>query len=1172
MDTLRILYIGDDPALPAVLDGAFAGAQVVGVLDEKGLTHLKPSSVWALALVESSLKWTSAAAVLSHLRTHARVQLTLLLHHADADAPAEAWLQAGLIDAVVLRPPAAQDVIPAVTQALLQRVVTFPPPPPPARGQEYLDIFERIPVGLYRTTPDGRILAANRALLDLLGYPDLASLQQVRAQEVFVNPADRERQRAILHSTGRLLEDEVCWRRRDGSLIWVRDHARAVFDERGEVLYYEGAVLDVTERRHARLELQRERDFIAAVLNTVGAIIVILDPQGRVIRCNRAFEQLFHYSESEIRGKLWSEVLLAPEELERVGQIFQRLRAGHLPSAHEYVCLTREGERRLVAWSNTVLRDASGAATHILITGIDVSERQQAQQELARALERFRSVVQNVREYIYSVEMEDGRVVSSYHSPRCVDVTGYTPEEYQRDPELWLTMIHPEDRLKVGAQFMRVMAGDTSIPSSIEHRIIHKDGRERWIANTFTVQRSGTRVRLDGFILDVTERRRLEEELEQRVAERTAALEAINERLNQEINERWRSEALFRSLFEQANDAIFIEDEEDRILDANPRACELLGYTREELLRLRVSDLQAPEVRGMSGQVIRGELASSKRVFEGLDLRKDGTRVPVEISTARLSGPEPGRVLSIVRDISERKQAEAALQRAHEELEQRVQERTADLARALEQLRTLYELGQVINAAREVDAILDHLIAEAVRVSGATHGQVLIANYEAGVFERRAQKGFTPDELARAQAYPLLLDRGLNARALRTRQLVKVDDVSQDAEYYALLPQTRSELVVPLIASGHIIGNIDLQSPEVGAFRHVDEAYLQALAAQGALAIENARLLEEARQARQEWETTFNTLQDALVLVDEQGQVVRANRVWESLRPAEREALLAWMRQAVAEPDKPALVEVDARSFEVQHFPLRSAPRTLLICSARDVTERRRMEQALLRSERLTAMGTLAAALAHEINNPLQSIKNSVELVLDFPLGEEEKQRYLRILRQEVDRIIALVQQVLDYTRPPAAQEPAPTNVLEVLHYALALVEKQLQKHGIRVQVEARANIPPALAVREHLTQVFINLLVNAIEAMPEGGELQIRVWRRRGVVCIAIRDTGPGLSEEALSRLFEPFYTTKAHGIGLGLPISRNLLEQSNGHLEATNARDERGGAIFTVSLPVAP
>jgi PAS domain S-box-containing protein len=164
--------------------------------------------------------------------------------------------------------------------------------------------------------------------------------------------------------------------------------------------------------------------------------------------------------------------------------------------------------------------------------------------------------------------------------------------------------------------------------------------------------------------------RRLNQDLERRVRERTAQLGAANTQLEAEVVERRRIEAALRAsesqlrlLIEQANDAIFLENEEDEILDVNSRACEMLGYSREELLSMKVPDLMPPEIRGVPGQVVRAELASN-RIFETVDLRKDGTRVPLEISTRRIVGVPGDLVLVIARDITGRKQAEEAMRAA----------------------------------------------------------------------------------------------------------------------------------------------------------------------------------------------------------------------------------------------------------------------------------------------------------------------------------------------------------------------------------------------------------------------------------------------------------------------------------------------------------------------------
>jgi len=154
---------------------------------------------------------------------------------------------------------------------------------------------------------------------------------------------------------------------------------------------------------------------------------------------------------------------------------------------------------------------------------------------------------------------------------------------------------------------------------------------------------------------DMVELRRLNTELQTEIAERKRAEGALRE-----------SEEHYRTLFEQANDAIFLNREDDTIVDVNRRACEMLGYSREELLTMKVPDLQAPEVRGREGSVIRKELEYGGAPFETIDIHRDGTRIPVEVSTSRMTGGEEGLALAIVRDITERKRAEDALRESEE--------------------------------------------------------------------------------------------------------------------------------------------------------------------------------------------------------------------------------------------------------------------------------------------------------------------------------------------------------------------------------------------------------------------------------------------------------------------------------------------------------------------------
>ena len=228
-------------------------------------------------------------------------------------------------------------------------------------------------------------------------------------------------------------------------------------------------------------------------------------------------------------------------------------------------------------------------------------------------------------------------------------------------------------------------------------------------------------------------------------------------------------------------------------------------------------------------------------------------------------------------------------------------------------LQTLYRVGQTINSTLDTHAILDQLIHEAMLVTHATHGSALVANTDLGCFERRALRGYSPEQVERERSNPLSLDRGANGRVYRTGQVVYLSDAPSDPGYFPLIPETRSELVVPIMRSGHVLGNLDLQSPERDAFGDVDIQFLKALTDQVAIALENARLFEETRRRLDEmaamssialigaagrpFDETMARATDALsrlwpqasmlgfMLVDEAGQVLRVHPSYQGLSP-----------------------------------------------------------------------------------------------------------------------------------------------------------------------------------------------------------------------------------------------------------------------------------------------
>jgi two-component system NtrC family sensor kinase len=220
----------------------------------------------------------------------------------------------------------------------------------------------------------------------------------------------------------------------------------------------------------------------------------------------------------------------------------------------------------------------------------------------------------------------------------------------------------------------------------------------------------------------------------------------------------------------------------------------------------------------------------------------------------------------------------------------------------------------------------------------------------------------------------------------------------------------------------------------------------------------------------------------------------------------------------------------------------------------------------IIRAEKLTAVGRLAASVAHEINNPLQAISLHLQLLADETLSTGG-QRRLGIVQEEFDRIATIVERLLDFQRPKAGQQQL-IHVTEGLAYVITLAEKQLQRSGVTLVQNLPHNLPTVLAVASQLKQVFLNLILNAAEAMPDGGQLAVTACHEAEKLRIEFADTGPGLPAEVQAHLFEPFYTTKADGSGLGLAVSHEIIANHGGELTVHNTPG--AGATFTIIMPV--
>jgi signal transduction histidine kinase len=223
-------------------------------------------------------------------------------------------------------------------------------------------------------------------------------------------------------------------------------------------------------------------------------------------------------------------------------------------------------------------------------------------------------------------------------------------------------------------------------------------------------------------------------------------------------------------------------------------------------------------------------------------------------------------------------------------------------------------------------------------------------------------------------------------------------------------------------------------------------------------------------------------------------------------------------------------------------------------------------QRALLQAEKMAAAGRLSVSIAHEVNNPLQSVENCLHLAGRKDLPEAQREEYFELAKSELKRLMSTVQRMLDFYRPGAVS-PAEVDIYDLLHYVLNLMSKQLEKQGVRVETDIPDSLPHVIAVGSQIQQVLINLILNSFDAMPGGGALTIKAQAVKDGVEILLSDSGPGIPAEHQSHIFEPFFSTKDGGTGLGLTVSYNIITSHGGTLEL--ASNNGPGACFRVYLP---
>jgi len=235
----------------------------------------------------------------------------------------------------------------------------------------------------------------------------------------------------------------------------------------------------------------------------------------------------------------------------------------------------------------------------------------------------------------------------------------------------------------------------------------------------------------------------------------------------------------------------------------------------------------------------------------------------------------------------------------------------------------------------------------------------------------------------------------------------------------------------------------------------------------------------------------------------------------------------------------------------------------------RDLREIRDLQEKVRRSERLASLGRLAAGMAHEIRNPLSSIRGFAQYFMNRFRGHEEEEGYASVMVKEVDRLNRVVTDLLDFARPKEPRREL-HHLENILSHSAKLLEGESRKKGVQLEESYEPDVPPARVDRDQLAQAFLNLLLNSLESIDGGGKIRIGLKKgnNRDGLEVAIADTGRGIPPEDLGKVFEPFFTTKRGGTGLGLAIVQQIVESHGGEIAVEST--EGLGTTFRITLPI--
>jgi PAS domain S-box-containing protein len=856
----------------------------------------------------------------------------------------------------------------------------------------------------------------------------------------------------------------------------------------------------------------------------------LVDVNNCILAVNSRFVRLFGYSQEEAKGKALDDLIVPEDKKEEAKAVIKESMLGY--THREMVKKTKSGSLVPVMVSAAPLK-VNEKFEGCVVSYMDITQQKVIEDQLRKSEERFRGIAERSFDVIAMVDME-GTI--TYASPSVRKIFGYSDKEVIG--KSFLEYFSPVQLSNVRQLFEGFLQGKNLEGLQLEFN--KKEGTVGTVEiNASPIILEGKVIGVQAVFRDITERRKAEEALRE-------------------------SEEKLRRTIESSPDAIILTDLAGSVIECNQAALDMYGFSekQEVIGKAGFQFISARDYeKAMESMNAILENGSAKNIEYTL-LNKDGKEILVDVSASviRDASGEPKYLVAITRDITERKRMEEALKES-EEKHRLLFENVNDVIFAYDPEFTVLSISPSVERAL----------------------------------------GYKPEELVgkKFQDLNLLAPASLETAMNNALHVLEGERINPSIYEFVKKDGTKGfgEITSsPLIREDKIIGVIAV-----------------------ARDITERRQMEDA--IRESEEKTRNILQsspDAIAVTDLNGTMIDCNQAaLELAGVSSKEELLGKNTYDLISPKdyeksiknvEMLLKEGTIRDFEFslvakngREFPAevsmslmkdtKGVPR-YFVATIKDITERKQMQQKLqeysqqlellvekrtkqlretqeqlLKSERLAAIGQVAAMVGHDLRNPLTGIKGATYYLKTRPVlkTDTKAMEMLKLIEKDIEYSNKIITDLLEYSREIHLElsETTPRSIIEETLFLL--------KTPNNIQIVNLTEKEPKIKVDiEKLNRVFVNIIKNAFDAMPNGGKLTIGSRRTNGDVEFVFSDTGIGMTEDQMRRIWTPFFTTKAKGLGLGLSICKRIIEAHRGHISVESTCDE--GTTFMIALPLEP